>query len=75
MVVETVLKLVASKGIKNLHIFGDSLLVIVWIQLKRPPKKILLRPIYEDICKVPNSFEYVTLHHIYSEQNVPIDQL
>ena len=70
-----VLKMVVSTGIKHLHIFGDLLLVIEWLQPNSPPKNIFLKPLYEDIYRLLSSFEEVNFHHIYKEHNIQAYQL
>ena len=49
------LQLVIMKGVQKIQVFGESKLVIVWLQSRIPPRNIYLRPIYEDIDKLPSS--------------------
>ena len=48
------LQLVIMKGVQKIQVFGKYKLVIVWLQLRIPPRNIYLRPIYEDIDKLPS---------------------
>ena len=49
--------------------------MIDWIQLRKPPQNILLKPIYEDIIRRLSLFDVVTFHHIYRAHNMIADQL
>ena len=43
------LQMTLLKRIQKLQVFGDSLLVICWLILKKPQKNIILKPRFKDI--------------------------
>ena len=58
-----VLKLAISKGVSFKHIFGDSLLVVDWLNEERYPKNIFLKPLFQETYRLLVVFDDVSLQH------------
>jgi ribonuclease HI len=58
-----------DKGVQNLQILSDPKLIIYWFRLKRPPKNIFLRLIYDEITSLLSLFSHISFVHIYREKN------
>jgi hypothetical protein len=56
MALKLILMLVAKKGVMKIKNFGDSLVVINWLQGLYSLEKILLRPIFKEIQLITSSF-------------------
>ena len=59
----------------QLSIFGDSVLVIDWLKMKKSSKNILMKTLYEELIRLGSLFHDTTYHHIYKEINMLADQL
>lgn len=77
MAVKILLKLAISKGIECIQIYGDSKLVVDWLYKIRPPRNIILQPIYEDeeVASLIDRFNMISFCHIYRKLNSEADRL
>lgn len=64
-----------EKGCKNIQIFGDSLLVINWINSTQQFHDLLHFPVVEERHRLKTSFDSFSCSHIYREQNSATDVL
>jgi hypothetical protein len=63
MAITLVLTLAAEKDVFNLQIFGDSLLVIKWMNKESEVRNFMLHPLVEEISGIVLSFDF---HHLFS---------
>ena len=64
-----------NMGIKNLHVEGDSLLVIKQMQGEYKVKSNKLLDLHKQAKELANSFETITFNHIYRNNNKRADEL
>lgn len=64
-----------KKNIKNLHVKGDSLLVINQLLGKWKVNSLNLKPLYEEAKTLMKSFNVITLSHVKREKNKVADSL
>jgi ribonuclease HI len=75
MALKLLLLFEVDKNISSLHIFGDSLLVINWIQKTQRCQNILLAPLIEEIFRILNDFNNYSIQNVYRERNREADAL
>ena len=63
-----------EKGLQWLQIFGDSMIVINWMNNAQRCHNILLTPIPEEVFQLKSTFELITFRHIYRERNTEADR-
>jgi len=61
-----------EKNVNSIHVFGDSQMVIKWVQNLQQCHNILLQPILEEVHKVVATFD---IHHVYRERSITRDHL
>jgi ribonuclease HI len=64
-----------EKDVKHIQIFGDSSLVINWMQGSSQIYNVQLKPIAEQLMEMSRAFEQFTFPHIYREHNEEADTL
>ena len=69
------LQLDFNLGIQKLYIFGDSLLVIEWVEKEKNVHNIFLCPLYVELMVIALSFQDMCFPHIYREMNGVADTL
>lgn len=69
------LKEAVSRDIKQLQVFGDSLLVINQITGLFKVKNVLLQDLYNETMDLISKFDYIELSHVYRKFNKRADQL
>lgn len=62
-----------EKGLQSLQIFGDSMLVINWLNNAQRCHNLQLLPILEEVTQLKSIFNLITFRHIYREQNAVVD--
>ena len=67
--------LALNKQISNIHIFGDSLLVINWISGKFKVHNLQLAQFLQEVIRLADFFVKADFKHIYSEINTFADKL
>ena len=75
LALQVVLQLAFNLGIQNLHIFGDSLLVIEWMEKGKNVHNIFLWPLYDELMVIALSFQEICFQHLYRERNGVADTL
>jgi len=64
-----------SRNIKQLQVYGDSLLVINQVTGQFKVKNVLLQDLYKEAMNLINKFDYITFNHVYRQFNKRADQL
>jgi len=64
-----------EKGIKNVVVKGDSLLVIQQIKGKYKVKALTLLPLYQQVKELVALFESSSFEHVYRKNNKRADEL
>nr|QHR87972.1 hypothetical protein Q903MT_gene1984 [Picea sitchensis] len=75
MALKLSLILAAERGVSRLQVFGDSLLVINWMNGRNQLENLLLQPVLDELLAIKSSLTEVTLKHIYRERNRLADEL
>jgi ribonuclease HI len=69
------LRLAVSLGIKQLLVYGDSLLVIQQVNKEWDINKDTMDAYMAEICKLENKFSGLEIHHVIRDNNVGVDVL
>jgi ribonuclease HI len=69
------LSLAAELGVKKLHVYSDSELMVKQMNGEYKVKNEDLRALYEEACQLRKQFEKVTLTHVRREQNKRADAI
>ncbi|MCI0704423.1 MAG: ribonuclease HI family protein [Planctomycetia bacterium] len=69
------LSLAAELGVKKLHVYSDSELLVKQMNGEYKVKNEDLRELYEEACQLRKQFEKVTITHVRREQNKRADQI
>jgi ribonuclease HI len=69
------LRLAISLGIKQLLVYGDSLLVIQQVNKERDCNKEMMDAYVQEVRKLENKFSSLEVHHMVREHNVGADIL
>jgi ribonuclease HI len=64
-----------SRNIKQLQVYGDSLLVINQVTGQFKVKNVLLQDLYKEAMNLIAKFDYIEFKHVYREFNKRADQL
>ena len=75
MALKPLLLFAKEKLVTSLQIFGDSQLVVRWVQNHARCQNIMLRPILEEVKIILNTFDDFEIHLVYKERNEEVDQL
>ena len=63
-----------EKDLHILQIFGDSMLVINWMNNVQRCHNLQLLPILEEVTQLKSIFNLIYFRHIYRERNVVVDR-
>lgn len=69
------LKIAKELGIKTLHIFCDSQLVVCQVRKEHQAKEVTLAPYLNRVLELLDDFEYYMITHIPREKNRRADSL
>jgi ribonuclease HI len=69
------LKEALSRNIKQLQVYGDSLLVINQVTGKFNVKNVLLQELNKEAMTLIGKFDYIVFNHVYRQFNKRADQL
>ena len=69
------LKEALSRDIKQLQVYGDSLLVINQVTGQFNVKNVLLQELYKEAINLIAKFDYITFNHVYRQFNKRADHL
>ena len=75
MALKLLLCLAIERNCKNLQIFGDSVIVINWINKPQRCKNTSLDALVEEVRKLLANFDSLSLKHVYREQNMEANRL
>jgi ribonuclease HI len=75
MALRSLMMLASAKGLNRLQIYGDSMLVIKWMNEDQQIQDITLQPLAIQLKENKSQFELITFTHIYREHNVAADTL
>ena len=64
-----------SRNIKQLQVYGDSLLVISQVTGQFKVNNILLKELHQEVIKLTKNFDYIAFNHVYRDKNKRADQL
>ena len=64
-----------SRNIKQLQVYGDSLLVINQVTGQFKVKNVQLQELYKEAMDLIAKFDYIAFNHVYREFNKRADQL
>ena len=64
-----------SRNIKELQVYGDSLLVINQVTGKFKVNNVLLQELHKEVIKLTKNFDYIAFNHVYRDKNKRADQL
>jgi hypothetical protein len=59
-----------EKDLRHLQIFGDSMFIVNWARKLQQCHNIFLLPILEDILRLMEEFDTMTIFHIYRNMNM-----
>lgn len=69
------LSLAVELGVKKLHVYSDSELLVKQMNGEYKVKSDELRELYDEACSLRKQFEKVTITHVRREQNKRADQI
>tara|TARA_Y100000816_G_scaffold275013_1_gene242818 strand:+ start:235 stop:636 length:402 start_codon:yes stop_codon:yes gene_type:complete len=69
------IRVALNNNIKNLKVYGDSMLVINQLNNKWKVKNANLKKIHTEINKFIPEFEQIEFHHVYRNNNKKADSL
>ena len=75
MTLKLLLHFALEKGCRNLQIFGDSLIIINWVNKVQHCRTLALTPLYEEVTRLWTNFVHISCHHFYRERNDVVDCL
>ena len=64
-----------ERNCKKLQVFGDSMVVINWINKTQRCRNSSLDTLYEEVNKILTNFESISFNHVYRERNMEADKL
>jgi ribonuclease HI len=74
-VVRLLLLFALERGCRSLQVFGDSMIVINWLNEIQRCHIICLCPLLEEVITLKQQFEYISFTHVYRERNLEVDRL
>ena len=75
MTLKLLLHFALEKGCRNLQIFGDSLIIINWVNKVQHCRTLALTTLYEEVNKLWTNFDHISCRHVYRERNALADRL
>ena len=63
-----------EKGVQGIQFFGDSMIIINWINHAQRCHNIYLTPIMEEVSQLKTIFNRISFTHIYRERNSEADR-
>jgi ribonuclease HI len=69
MALKLLLTFAGEKGISNLQIFGDSMVIINWIRKSQKCHNIRLLPLLDEVFLILDTYSNFSIHHVYRERN------
>ena len=75
MALKLLLCFAIERGCKRIQIFGDSLIVINWINKVQNCWNITLVTLYEEVHILTTTFDVITCRHVFRERNSEAERL
>jgi ribonuclease HI len=75
MALKLLLTFVGEKGINNLQLFGDSMVIINWIRKIQKCHNIRLQPLLAEVFIILDTYTNFSIRHVYRERNEDVDKL
>ena len=75
MMLKLLLCFAIERNCKKVQVFGDSMVVIKWINKTQRCKNYSLGTLYEEVNRNLSNFESISFKHVYREQNMDADKL
>ena len=64
-----------EKNCKRIQIFGDSLVILNWINKNQRCRNLSLSTLFEESIRLLSNFDSITCKHVYRERNEEVDKL
>ena len=74
LALKLLLRFALEKNSRNIHIFGDSMVVINWVNKIQRCRIKNLNPFFEEVCKLMGNFDTITCPLVYMEINSEADK-
>ena len=75
MALKLLLFFALEKDSRRIQIFGDSLVILNWVNKVQRRRNISLITLFEEVNKLMENFDYITCCHVYREINTDVDRL
>ena len=75
MTLKLLLFFAIERNCKMLQVFGDSMVVINWINKTQRCRNTSLDTLVEEFNKILANFESISFKHVYRERNMEADKL
>ena len=75
MTLKLLLCFTIERNCRNLQVFGDSMVVINWLNKTQKCRNASLDVLYEETCRSLSFFESISFKHVYREHNEEADKL
>ena len=75
MTLKLLLCFAIERNCKKLEVFGDSMVVINWINKTQRCRNSSLDTLYEEVNRILTNFESISFKHVYREWNMEADKL
>ena len=75
MALKLLLCFAIESNCQNLQVFGDSLVVINWMNKIQRRRNTSLVALFEEVNRLLANFESLSLKHVYRERNMEADRL
>ena len=75
MTLKLLLCFAIERNYKKLQVFGDSMVVINWLNKTKKCRIATLDALYEETTRSLSFFESISFKHVYRERNVDADML
>ena len=69
MALKLLLCFALERNCRKIHIFGDSLVILNWINKIQRCMNISLSALYEEANRLLSNFDVITCKHVYRERN------
>ena len=75
MTLKLLLCFAIERNCKKLQVFGDSMVVINWINKTQRCRNTSLDTLFEEVYRILANFESISFKHVYRERNMEANKL
>ena len=75
MTLKLLLCFAIERNCRQLQVYGDSMVVINWLNKTQKCRNASLDVLYEETCRSLSFFESISFKHVYREHNEEVDKL